>query len=155
MQIELPASIGVVSDTHGTLDPAVCELFEGVDLIVHAGDIGGTGILLELEAIAPTLAVRGNTDHGPWAETLPESVSFRAGDVIIWVVHDETALPAPAGVNVIVSGHTHRPASRRARGVLHLNPGSAAVPRGRAPHPTVATLQIDSDGSLSGRIHRL
>lgn len=155
MQIRLPAFIGVVSDTHGTLDPVVSELFEGVDLIVHAGDIGGAGILIELEAIAPTVAVRGNTDHGPWAETLPESASFRAGDVIIWVVHDEAGLSAPAGVDVIVSGHTHRPASRRARGVLHLNPGSAAVPRGRALHPTVATLQIDSDGSLSGRIHRL
>jgi uncharacterized protein len=155
VQIDIPASIGVISDTHGALDPGVARVFVDVDLIVHAGDIGNPGVLVELEAIAPTVAVRGNTDHGAWAAALPESASFRAGDVLVWAVHEREFVQAPAGVGVIVSGHTHRPAAEWVAGVLHLNPGSATEPRGRLLRPTVARLQVGADGSPVARIHRL
>jgi hypothetical protein len=67
VRLDPPATIGVISDTHGTLDRRVLRVFEGVDLLLHAGDIGSAAILTELEAIAPVVAVRGNTDHGAWA----------------------------------------------------------------------------------------
>ena len=54
--------VGVISDTHGHLHPAVVKAFKNVDLIVHAGDIGKCEILETLQKIAPVLAVRGNMD---------------------------------------------------------------------------------------------
>jgi len=60
--------IGVVSDTHGYLNPRVVEVLEGVDRILHAGDIGSQEVILRLEAVAPVTAVRGNNDRtGPTA----------------------------------------------------------------------------------------
>ena len=55
--------IGVISDTHGLVRPEVLEILKGVDLIIHAGDIGGVEVLNVLETIAPVKAVRGNNDR--------------------------------------------------------------------------------------------
>jgi len=63
--------IGLVSDTHGLLRPEVVAALDGVETIFHLGDVGAPGILEELARIAPVRAVRGNVDHGPWAERLP------------------------------------------------------------------------------------
>ena len=63
--------VGLVSDTHGLLRDEVIAGLEGVESILHMGDVGDPGVLARLEAIAPVHAVRGNVDHGAWARALP------------------------------------------------------------------------------------
>ena len=142
MQAGVPATIGVISDTHGELNPRVREVFDGVDLIVHAGDVGGPQILIELEAIAPVVVARGNTDTGSWAHDLPERASFRVGDTLGVVVHDSRQADLPDSATVVISGHTHRPTVTRRRGVLHLNPGSASDSRCPGARESVALLRV-------------
>jgi putative phosphoesterase len=137
--------LGVVSDTHGLLRPEVPAALAGVDHILHAGDVGRREILDELSRIAPVTAVRGNTDHGRWAEALPPAEVAAFGDAAIYLLHDLGALdlnPAAAGFHAVVTGHSHQPKIRENGGVLYLNPGSAG-PR-RFDYPvTVARLDID------------
>ncbi len=71
--------IGVISDTHGLLRPQAVQALEGVELIIHAGDIGDPKILRALERIAPVHAVRGNTDRGDWAADLPHTRVVEVG----------------------------------------------------------------------------
>jgi putative phosphoesterase len=133
--------VGIISDTHGHLRPEVAEAFAGVDLIIHAGDIGKNEVLETLRAIAPVHAVRGNMDGG-WAHGLPAAEVVEIGEVLIYVLHDAYLLnldPAAAGFVAVINGHTHRAAVEKRKGVLFLNPGSAS------PHSssgTVALLRI-------------
>ena len=133
--------VGIISDTHGHLRPEVAEAFAGVDLIIHAGDIGNNEVLEALRAIAPVHAVRGNMDGG-WAHDLPVTEVVEVGEVLIYVLHDAYLLkldPATAGFVAVINGHTHRAAVEKRKGVLFLNPGSAS------PHSssgTVALLRI-------------
>jgi len=133
--------VGIISDTHGHLPPEVAEAFAGVDLIIHAGDIGNNEVLEALRAIAPVHAVRGNMDGG-WAYGLPATEVVEVGEVLIYVLHDAYLLkldPATAGFVAVINGHTHRAAVEKRKGVLFLNPGSAS------PHSssgTVALLRI-------------
>ena len=139
--------VGIVSDTHGLLRPELVEAFKGVDLIVHAGDIGGADVLRALEAIAPVVAVRGNMDRDRWTSQLRYSETVQAGDVLLYVVHDGADLdlnPASAGIRVVVSGHTHYPSHVERNGVLYVNPGSAGQRRGRIP-ATAALLEVNGD----------
>src|ERR1700745_2251354 len=80
--------IGVISDTHGLLRPEAVEALRGSDLIIHAGDVGKPDVLQQLRAIAPTIAVRGNVDAGPWADALPVTEVVDAGEVHLYVLHD-------------------------------------------------------------------
>ena len=128
--------MGVISDTHGLLRPEALAALEGVDAIVHAGDIGSAGILDALRRIAPVVAVRGNNDRDAWAASLPELAKTEIGGTRIWVVHDVNDLgkdPALAGVAVVISGHSHSPRVERRKGLLFLNPGSAGPPRFSLP----------------------
>jgi len=147
MPEEFPAGkhyrIGIISDTHGRLPEAVQTIFRDVDLIIHAGDIGGSDVLEALEAIAPTVAVRGNMDR--WSHTLPQKEVIRIGGLKIAVQHDihHGRLNTDAGsYDAVISGHTHRPAVERRRGVLYVNPGSAARP-GWGCSPSVARILIN------------
>jgi putative phosphoesterase len=118
---------GIISDTHGRLRPQVAKAFEGVDLIIHAGDIGRSEVLEDLQAIAPVHAVRGNMDGG-WALGLPATRVVELGEVLLYVLHDAYQLdldPAAAGFHAIINGHTHRASIDWRNGVLFLNPGSA------------------------------
>ena len=138
-----PIVVGVISDTHGLLRPAAVAALAGSDLIVHAGDIVGPGLLDELRRLAPLHAVRGNCD-GPWARQLPEEETFTVGGLLVHVRHDLARLtlnPVAAGVAVVISGHSHRPAVVRRDGVLYVNPGGAG-PRRFALPATVARLLI-------------
>ena len=139
--------VGLISDTHGHLDDSILDLFEDVDAIVHAGDIGGEAILYELQVVAPVTAVRGNTDRlGPtWP--LPESASLTVGGTRIHVVHDLFAgsLPALDEAEVLVFGHTHKPQVIRGKRQLQVNPGSASRPRAADGLRTVALLEIGPD----------
>ena len=131
-----PLRVGLISDTHGLLRPQAIDFLQGSDLIVHGGDICDGAILTALAAIAPVIAVRGNNDRGDWAARLRESELFRIGDAFIYAIHDVAAIdiePRAAGVQVIVSGHSHQPSIRRDCGVLYVNPGSAGPRRFRLP----------------------
>ena len=131
-----PVRVGLISDTHGLLRPQALDFLRGSDLIVHGGDICDGAILTALAAIAPVIAVRGNNDHGAWAERLRESELFQVGDVFVYAIHDVAAIdidPRAAGVQVVVSGHSHRPSVRRDDGVLYVNPGSAGPRRFKLP----------------------
>jgi len=135
---------GVISDTHGLLRAEALEALQGVDLIVHAGDVGPREIIDDLERIAPVHLVRGNCDHGPWAQTLPETEVVSVADIDIYVIHDIGLLdldPAAAGFGVVIYGHSHQPTLDRRNGVLFLNPGSAGARRFSLP-VSVAHLHI-------------
>ena len=107
---------GIISDTHGLLRPEAVKALEGVDMIIHAGDIGKPEILEALRVIAPVVAVRGNNDTGDWARTLPETEVFEVGRIALYVLHDVHTLdldPAAAGFAAVISGHSHQPAMAR------------------------------------------
>lgn len=141
-------TIGLISDTHGLLRASVHEALAGVDMILHAGDVGGSDILDELRIIAPVQAVFGNTDPVDDPE-LSESLVTQAGGVAIRVVHGHgLGSPTPAklvaeyGEPVIVYGHTHRQLIQRIAGQLVINPGAAGARRFNLA-PSVARLTID------------
>ena len=139
--------VGLISDTHGLLRPGALDALRGSDYIVHAGDIGTADILSRLEAIAPVTAVRGNNDHGRWAEQLPELAVLDVGDVRIGVIHDVKLLttdPVRSGYHAIVSGHSHHPRVSERDQVLYVNPGSAGPRRFRLP---VCVAQLDIAGA--------
>ncbi len=147
--------IGLVSDTHGLLRPEALAFLRGSDHIVHAGDICDPAILDQLAALAPLTAVRGNNDHGPWAERLPEQVVQDIGGVRLCVLHDlaQLRLRADDGVQVVVTGHSHQPRIAREEGVLYVNPGSCGPRRFRLP---IAVAELLVDGAdIGARIQEL
>ena len=127
--------IGVISDTHGWLDPKVPELFAGVSHILHAGDIGADAIIVELETIAPVTAVIGNTDTSS-AFRLTEAVTLAGRKFLVHHIVDPYALKeelqlriARERPDVVVFGHTHKAYCETSNGVLFFNPGSAGKPK--------------------------
>lgn len=144
MRVPVPTKVAVLADTHGTLSASVVAAIQEIDpsLIVHAGDVGGQHILLELEAIAPVVAVRGNTDHGPWADELRESRLMTLGGYRVAVVHDAAGFRVPPDVDVVISGHTHIPLISPRGTVLHINPGSVSRPRTQERVPTIVSLEV-------------
>ena len=145
--------IGLISDTHGLLRPQALDFLRGSDHILHAGDIVGADLLDRLAVLAPLTAVRGNNDHGPWAQSLPETATLTLGGVAIHMLHDlhELAIdPAAAGVRVVVTGHSHKPACQERGGVLYVNPGAAGRRRFTLP-VSVGELLID-DGKVDVRL---
>ena len=133
---EAPVRVGLIADTHGLLRPEALRALEGVQHIVHAGDVGRPEVLARLWSVAPVTAVRGNVDHGAWAERLPATAEVELGGARFHVLHalDDLDLdPHGAGFDVVVHGHTHRPELRRERGVWFVNPGSAGPRRFRLP----------------------
>ncbi|WP_407181478.1 metallophosphoesterase family protein [Bradyrhizobium sp. STM 3562] len=148
--------IGVISDTHGLLRPEAVQRLAGVAQIIHAGDIGRPEIIAELRRIAPVIAIRGNVDTGHWAEGYPETRMVKLGGRSIYVLHDIHQLqldPASSGVDVVISGHSHRPRIETIGGVLYLNPGSAGPRRFNLPI-TLATLELSKSG-LRPFLHEL
>ncbi len=148
--------IGVISDTHGLLRPEAAARLAGVAHILHAGDIGRPGLVEALSGIAPVTAIRGNVDTGAWADAYPETRTVVLGGRRLYLLHDRNALrtdPAAEGVDVVISGHSHRPLIETVAGALYLNPGSAGPRRFSLP-ATVATLEIADDG-LRAALHDL
>lgn len=139
--------IGLVSDTHGLLRPEALAFLAGSEHIIHAGDIVGADILPALARLAPVTAVRGNNDHGGWAEALREVERIVLGGVAICVVHDIADYRAEPGDRIVVTGHSHVPCVRDERGVLFVNPGSAGPRRFRLPI-SVGELLIDAGGAV-------
>jgi putative phosphoesterase len=137
-------TLGVISDTHGLLRPNVSTLLAGVDLIVHAGDVGTPEILQALREIAPIVAVRGNVDTAVWCTALPETEVVKAGEIELYVLHDIAQLkfdPRRAGYRAVIYGHSHRASVEERDGVLYLNPG-AAGPRRFDLSPSLARVEV-------------
>lgn len=138
-------SIGVISDTHNLLRSEAIENLRGLELIIHAGDIGDQNILAELEKIAPVIAVRGNVDSAEWCQSLPHTSTIAAGEIEIFVIHNLRELEMgelSKKTKVVISGHSHKPLIERKDGVLYLNPGSAGRRRFKLPI-SLAKLKID------------
>jgi len=148
--------IGLVSDTHDLLRPQAIDFLRGSDFIIHAGDICDSMVIDELARIAPVTVVRGNNDRGAWANALPETELVKFGEIFIYVIHDLAQLdidPIAAGVQVVVSGHSHKPVIEHHGGVVFVNPGSAGPRRFKLPI-SVAELRI-AGPSVSARIVEL
>ena len=148
--------IGVISDTHGLLRPQAVKVLSGVDLIIHAGDIGNPKVLANLERLAPVYAVRGNTDRSDWAHDLPNSRVVEVGGILLYVLHELFCLdldPAAAGLAAVIFGHTHSPHLQRQNGVLYLNPGSAGPRRFTLP-VTLALIKV-CNNSLNAELLEL
>lgn len=143
--------IGVISDTHNHFDPKIPTLFNGVDHILHAGDIGLPWIIVELESIAPVTAVLGNNDHG---------LHFRETEVLIlaarkFLVHHIVDVFRPAEPltrriarekpDVVIFGHSHKPFNEVRDGILYFNPGYAGKSRFGQPR-SVAVLHCTESG---------
>jgi uncharacterized protein len=142
--------IGLVSDTHGMFRPELFRALDGVELILHAGDVGPDEILVRLETIAPVQAVYGNTD-APGRPLLRESIEIEIGGVRIHVSHGhEVGSPNPERLaarydaDVLVYGHTHRQLVARVGDRLIVNPGAAGARRFNL-EPSVGVLTI-ADG---------
>ena len=117
--------IGLISYTHGYIDPRLDAAFAGVDAIVHAGDVGGAHVLEALRAIAPLHAVYGNNDEKLGGLGLRLYEDFELGGVRFHLVHQRPhARPGDAS-GVVVFGHSHRTLIERRDGVLYVNPGAA------------------------------
>ncbi len=141
--------IGLISDTHGRLRREVFQHFDGVDRILHAGDIGGADILSELETIAPVDAVFGNTDTFEMRARVPEIVERELEGRRFLLLHGhQLGAPTPERLaaaypasDIIVFGHTHRPTHRHILRQLFLNPGGAGAPRFGVP-ASIAVLEL-------------
>ena len=139
--------IGLVSDTHGLARPQLGRALAGVELILHAGDVGHPRVLDELLAIAPVRAVLGNVDD-PRNPALASLLELEVGGVTIHVSHGhELGAPTPVRLverydaDVIVYGHTHRPLVERIGRQLVINPGAAGPARFHLV-PSVARLLV-------------
>lgn len=139
--------VGLISDTHGLVRPGVFSALEGVDLILHAGDVGD-GVLEELNAIAPVSAVRGNTDPAG-IPGLEDALDLELGGVRVHVSHGhEVGSPTPDkllatySADVIVYGHTHKQLVVTAEGRWVVNPGAAGAQRFKL-RPSVGRLTIE------------
>jgi putative phosphoesterase len=128
--------VGVISDTHGLLRPEAVAALRGSDHIIHAGDVGDPAILGKLAEIAPVTAVRGNVDHGTWAERISATNVLEIGEVSIYVLHNIQELdvkPEAAKFAAVIYGHSHVPKQETKNGVLYFNPGSAGPRRFKLP----------------------
>ncbi len=141
--------IGLISDTHGFLDPRLPRIFRGVDHILHAGDIGPDHLIAQLESIAPVTTVLGNTDS---------STLYRLTETIVlggrkFLVHhivsphaltnelqERLARERPA---IVLFGHTHQQFNHVVNGIWFLNPGYAGKPKSGAAR-SVALLEGDA-----------
>jgi hypothetical protein len=128
--------IGVISDTHGLLRPEAVEALRGMDHVLHAGDVGDAAILDQLRQFAPVTAIRGNIDRSGLCAKLPDVELIELGGCAIYMLHDLHALdlnPVAAGIQVVISGHSHKPLNEWKKNILYFNPGSAGPRRFSLP----------------------
>lgn len=144
--------IGVIADTHGRVPAEVHDAFNGVALILHAGDIGGDAVLAELRTIARVVAVRGNTDSDLPAEQFPATRRLTLDGVDIFLCHEPfRAVNIEPLPDVIIHGHTHAVKNVREGHTLWINPGTAGKPQFGVSERTVAILTV-GDGEPRAEI---
>lgn len=162
-------TIGIISDTHGTLDPRAYAALADVDHIIHAGDIGGPDILRELETLAPVTAVLGNNDIpeygqavGRFAHPQIDGVRFLVAhyprDVRVTAAGSAALAPGDPLPDICVHGHTHVPKLEWGPDVrpatLLLCPGSAYRPRNEFPR-AIAKVEVDDGRIIGARVESL
>ena len=149
--------IGVISDSHGYLDPAVTGIFSGVTHIVHAGDIGDPAVLVALREVAPVTAVAGNLEPEELLASLPREAAGEVAGVRFVVAHKRKRLfkrlaagKVPPGLDdvpaLVIYGHDHVPSASWVEGTLFLNPGTASAPDSEDDDPTVAVVELGDSG---------
>ena len=141
-------TLGVISDTHGILRPQAVKILETCNAIIHAGDIGSEEVLAALNAMAPIYAVRGNVDWESWSRDMPVNDVVEIAGYFFYIIHILENIdldPAAAGINVVVSGHSHMPDLSRKDSVLYMNPGSAGPRRFTKP-VSMGKIVIDDQG---------
>jgi putative phosphoesterase len=154
--------IGVISDTHGYLDPRVFEFFEDVEQILHAGDIGREDIITSLETIAPVIAVHGNVDHYPLTQHYPATQAVTLRETAVLIVHDiadirmgrasKQYVHFPRGrPDLVIYGHSHIAKIHRDGETVLFNPGAAGKARLKS-EPSVGILTIDDRGGFETQI---
>jgi putative phosphoesterase len=149
--------IGVISDTHGLLRPEVLPYLEGVETILHLGDVGDPNILDTLREVAPVTAVRGNIDTEGPCSRLPETEVLLIEGGYIYLLHNIETLhlnPAAAKFAAVLSGHSHKASISRHKGVLYFNPGSCG-PRRFNLAVTIGFLHVGPNGVLEPEIVKL
>ena len=141
-------TVGILSDNHGDWPPHIAESLAGADAIIHAGDIGPYKLVLDMEGIAPTTAVLGNTDGDM---PLDETAVVTLGEKKFLVKHIVNPHRLQVSLcerlkqiqpDVVIFGHTHEPFCETLGGILFLNPGSVTQPRG-GYRPSMVRLTID------------
>ncbi len=148
--------VGLISDTHGLVRKSAVHALQGVDRLLHAGDIDTPDVLDALNRIAPVWAVRGNMDGRRAFDDLPDFDIIEVAGILIYLIHDRLKMdldPVAAGISVVVFGHSHRPSIEWREGVLYFNPGSAGPRRFELPI-SVGMLHIDN-GSFTPEIIEL
>jgi putative phosphoesterase len=158
--------IGILSDTHISKDmdfkPLINKLkkaFDGVELIIHAGDVCNIDFIVELEKIAPIEVVCGNSDDNTIRNKYLPFKVLSMNQLKIGISHEEisASLISQEKLNIVISGHTHIPEIREEPSILFLNPGSTTQPKPppirkmyqkqRPAMPTVILLEIDKEFS--------
>ncbi len=152
--------IGVVSDTHGFFDPRVPPLLDGVEHILHAGDIGTGRIIEQLSEIAPVTAVRGNNDREGPESLFPEVETLDLGGCRIYLTHivkvpkegDEAGLSPylEQRADAVVFGHSHMAFHEQRGPLTFFNPGAAGKRRFKVV-PSIGLLNV-SPGWVEARI---
>ena len=140
--------LGVLADTHGLLRPEALTALEGVDHILHAGDVGNVTILEALRTIAPVSAIRGNIDGSGPCASLPATEAVELGGHLFYLVHalpDLDLNPETARISAVLYGHSHKPSLSWKNDVLYLNPGSAGPRRFSLP-VSLARIRLDATG---------
>jgi len=137
-----PLRVGLVSDTHDRCEPKLLELFDGLSLVLHAGDIGETA-LSWLRERHEVRAVKGNNDVGAWAENLPGARVEEVGGLRVLIIHELGTVERPTSQvqfllaaerpHLVLSGHSHKPLLAEREGVFYVNPGSAGPKRFSLP----------------------
>jgi putative phosphoesterase len=148
--------IGLISDTHNLIRPEALQWLGGCNAIVHAGDVCAPQVLEALARIAPVTAVRGNNDTGSWADALPGETTLAIAGITIHVVHDIADLsvdPRAKNIDVVVTGHSHKPSVESRDGVLFVNPGSAGPRRFKLPI-SIGALVVKA-GQTRAELHTL
>ena len=146
--------VGVVSDTHGLLRPEVSPALEGVEHILHLGDVGDPAILKALKKLAPVTAIRGNVDQSGPCSKLPETEVVLFEGQYLYMLHDVHTLhldPAAAKFAAVLYGHSHQPSIRRHKGVLYFNPGSCGPRRFSLP-VTIGLLTLKENAEPTAEI---
>ncbi|WP_125152992.1 metallophosphoesterase family protein [Clostridium rectalis] len=139
--------IGIISDTHGLLRKEFIKELKGVNLIIHAGDMGNEDILNELNKISKVISVRGNCDKGNLKKILPFSEMIEFQGKCIYIIHDINTLDIDlkvAGVDIVVVGHSHIACKMEKDNVLFINPGGAGPKRFNLPI-SIAILYFESN----------
>lgn len=149
-------TIGVISDTHGYIDPRAYSALDGVELILHAGDIGNEDVIASLETVAPVQAVWGNVDAFPLTTRYPEVLAVAPGGVRICVIHQYVDLRTSnirnvvrrqleGKLDILIYGHSHQARLERAGDIYLFNPGSAGKRR-FSLRPAVGLITIYDTG---------